>query len=1153
MKTKGLQLFKERYLPKLITFCLLLLTLSMALPIGLSAESGQNTFIVENYNYISECTATLSEDMNSYSLMGETVDQEVLSPVIDIISDYKDTLSRLRNHEDVATRYITEEINLVFEKGRALGQLAWIYYYNVAEITNEQSCQELSALYNEYKARVEGVLTSDSAKSESKNVNSWMNRDVFTKKVENLKEAGDTPLITGIIDKAKGVLTYTMCHDTEARELQDIYNQCKTEVLCQRNRDKLNSQLSTIFAEVNPGGSYTDSDICGILNENLKTVTSVSEMNTIMSNAISKLLGTPATDDFYTYSFINEIKSSVREIMSKATRLDKIGEFPPVFSGYNLKNKKAYAKDRIAGIIFNDSDKNNESLKQIEATFNGAGGRVDLCKSQADLEGELTRAEYRKKLWIKLQEVTQSLSVSIGEYDKTSFERQINDAYADGTLDIDRLISSASDYRSQCESILQNTSSAFAEILTEARAERFLRDHSEIIKKPQSDLTAQDETELEIVLYNYIYLESTVKKILASEIKSIVEKYKSVLNSKIRALLPDDAFYQELCEAVCSEINEMKTENIEVFYNNAKLVFKKSQVLHSLTLYYRDITASEYYSSFSKAEKNELSSFCRQASSNLKKINPSTDKSFDTSLSNIAETAKLSLDRVSQYARVRVASNNSRNVNVQQILSQTKSSISSSSSKSEMTSLADNAIFKIQRFLTIDEIEKRAEVAKDNIQEMEFLSEGEKTFYFESIDELSSNLCAQAAAAEKLSVLSFVWENFTENLEKLSSNANSIDLERAKSSYSSAATKSIEAAKIEIRGLSSLGQTRIAEIINSLAAQRDKFNTDSESCKRGKEVKAAYDAMLEELDAIKLSATAENLEGYKKTITAELEKLKDVKNHYSNESYNKIVSIIETAKQSLKSCNSIADSAAVLESAKKQISTVNDLLDDAKSAALTKLNDLLTAAKSKPLLYSADNIEKIAAICQSAAESIKAFSNVEDVEALNAELQKNLALISKVPKDRTYSSKDAYAITDKSAQYPEDYDFSSGYWASISSPGAIPSDATFSVGPASIDKDVQNLIRRAARKNTLKIYGSPTDKQLKLLKKGVVALCIDARLTSTSDEASAYKLQLLLPDELKNENIIGIAFADENGNVEFYNILFGIASSRVISLDREDR
>ena len=28
----------------------------------------------------------------------------------------------------------------------------------------------------------------------------------------------------------------------------------------------------------------------------------------------------------------------------------------------------------------------------------------------------------------------------------------------------------------------------------------------------------------------------------------------------------------------------------------------------------------------------------------------------------------------------------------------------------------------------------------------------------------------------------------------------------------------------------------------------------------------------------------------------------------------------------------------------------------------------------------------------------------------------------------------------------------------------------------------------------------------------------------------------MLPDELKNENIIGIAFADENGNVEFYNI-----------------
>ena len=502
MKTKELQAMKGRFLPKLIISCLLIMTFMCALPISLSAEGEQNSFFVENYNYISECTATLSEDMNSYSIMGDTVDQEVLSPVIDIISDYKDILSRLRNHEDITTRYITEEINLVFEQGRALGQLAWIYHYNVVGIIDEQSCKELADLYEEYKARVENVLTADSARSESRNVNSWMNRDIFTKKVEDLKESGDSPLISGIIDKAKKTLSHTLCYDIEARELHTIYNECKTEVLCQRNRDKLDAQLEAIFAEVRPGENYKGSDICGILNESLRAVTSISEMNTTMSSTISRLLGTPSDDGLYTYNFINGIKSSVREIASKATRQEKIGEFTSVFNGYTLKSKKEYAKDRVADIIFKDSDKSNESLIHIEATFNGTGGRIDLCKNQTELEGELTRAEYRKKLWNELKEATESLIISIGEYDKTGFEKQINEAYADGALDIDRLLSSASDYRDQCEEILQRTGAAFSEILNEARAERFLRDHSAIIKKPQSELTAQDETDLEIVLHD---------------------------------------------------------------------------------------------------------------------------------------------------------------------------------------------------------------------------------------------------------------------------------------------------------------------------------------------------------------------------------------------------------------------------------------------------------------------------------------------------------------------------------------------------------------------------------------------------------------------------------------------------------------------------
>ena len=1130
MRSRILHGFKGRLNPKAIISCLFIAAFMIICPLTLQAQSTTNSVFDENYNLISRFSADLDQDIISYSNMDDTVDKSISQRVSEVINEYQSKLRLLQSHPEVSSRSLEMEINLAHSKAKAVGKLAWIYYYNITEITDKTSCSTLLSLYEGYKSEIDKGTDYAVVDSDSDRINYSMNRDVYREKIRNLALPEDSGYVDLIISHAVDTLENIYDSDLLAGQLTVVYNTTKQELLMQRGKDELASQLQSIFAVVKPGESFNDSGLIEMLNYETKNAESITELNTGMKETLRKFLSA-SEDEYYTYIFINNLRSEISSLATKASKSDKIGQFSSLFSNYGINFKRAYAKDRVAELIFKNSDKTDEELKSIEALFNSNGGRIDRCESQAEMELELFRAQHRKNLWLSYSGALNSLRIIMGSYDSSTFEARIKSTYTNSAGEINEI--SSGNHQERFEETVSSANQKFSLILDECKAERFLEDNSSIIKKPKDELIPSDEAALKVALSDYIYLDASVQKMLSSQAASIAEKYKSVISQKVRNLYPDDAFYQELCEKIYQEISSTQTDNIADFYNSANISFKKAQAIQAITLYYRDITAAEEYSSLTAQEKKEMTDACRKLSEDLISASLSTINSI---LSQSVENAKLTLDRTAQYARVRISARGSKNANVQQLLTQTKADILDSTNKNEMTTMADDAIFKIYRYLTVDQINLLTDKTTDEIQTMEFLEAGEKAAFGESAEALRSSLGAEAGLAKNITVLTFVWENFSENLEQIANSANEIDTERGRIHYSTLADKSLEATKIEIRGMTKLSDERITEILSSLSGICDNFKVKLTERKTSKEIKTAYEAATAELEAVKLAAEAENLNNYKTTVEAELEALKELKPNYSDESFNQILSIIDAAKSKLSACTSIAECSAVLASAKNEMSDVNDLLDDARDAAIAKLDTLISNCKSEPLLYSADNLDRISELYQSAIEAIKAFKNISDIIALNEQLEKSISLIGEIPRDRVYSSKDATAITDKDVKYPENYDFSKGYWASISSPGAIASNALFAVRPASIDKDIQTLIRKAARKNTLKVYGSPNDDQLKALKKCVISLAIDARLSVVSSDANAYTLQLLLPNELANEKVLGIVFTDDQGNVEFYNV-----------------
>lgn len=1134
MKTKEKQ---RKYYIYTVAAAFLALVLSVFCPV-LTAEAeemdAREDILAENYNMCEEYSMLLVEECNRYSSLDSSPQKQLSKSVVNLVNAYRKQLLDLQSHPDASRRLLTKEIKLAYAKGCAAGRLGWIYHYNYTRLSLRESQESVTALYTSLSAEIDSATDAAVLTAGSDGIAAEINREIYLCLLCELALPDDSLASASVIAGGIASSNETDSSDLFAYALEEIYGEVKHSLLLQRSRDALTEEMRAIFKIILPGADYSSDKTVALFTYKLKNATSISEMNSAICDTLCTLLSV-GESRIYASEYRASLKEQIADITLKASTDGRHASLSYLFEDFSELSARADTKDEIRALLLASGEVGDELLIELEKQFNAAGGLVEVAQKDL-LRLELTRAEAIKKCISACRTARDELDVILAPYDPSFIKEEISALLEKALAELFALEGYES-FAEACDDRVSKTEASVESFICEAKAERYLLDHKAVIQKPSELLSLEDELALRRAVSDYSALETKVREALLSQINSITEKYNNVLSQIIRSKMADDALYLDLCESICKELKELSKINIDEYYNNCDRLLKKADTLCGVVRAYRSICAEELYSSFKSSERESLVSVCRTASDQLSALSPEDIAIFEDELSAILENARLSMSRVFQTVRIRVAARESENAEINTILSEASAKIKSSYDAGEMISTADKAIFKINRLLTVDRIAFISDENSYQVGQMKFLTADEKTLLKDEIASLRKSFSEEAAIAENITVLKFIWEGFCERLEETYARAEKTDLDRSLDEHLEMLKKETAALSAELRTMVHLTEQKCEEYLNKVLTLKTTFSSGAVSLRTSEEVEALYATTLENLNSIRICALGENLENYKIHLLGELTLLGKVSENYSAENYNKVLEITEQARATLPSLSSIAECNSLLEEVKKKIALVDTLLDEAKYDAITKLDALASTYRSQAELYSSASLSSIEEILSEGKRQINAFSHISEIDALKELLAERLALLRSVKKDYITSSPNGLDFTAAGAEYPLQYRFSEGYWGLLYSPGAIPSDAKLGILPNTVAdlSEIERLIRGAAKKDTVKYLGTVGDDLRGLLKRGSVALALDVSLENAEDLKFPVTLQMLLPAELASENLLGVAFICEDGSVEFYS------------------
>ena len=1137
MKNKEIKAYIG-FLRVVLVFSALCLVLSALTFSAFASDDAQkNEIIVENYNLTEKYSLMLSEDANKYSELDVTAHKTVSKSVLNVINRYRKELLDLQSHPEVSTRPLTKEADLIYVKGYVAGKVSWIYYYNLPSLKNADSVAEAKSVYEGFIKQINESMGSGAIDPSGDPFCAELNTVMYKKMICELEREDELLSGKSVISSGCDRLDLLDSPDLMGKEHLAVYESTVKELHLQRSKDFLTSELEDIFKIMYPNGDISENPIASRFTYRIRNSTTVQETNAVMQEALNGLLTTPESKK-YSFLFTSSLKESITQTIATYTKENAPADVISLFASYPLESARAAAKDEINQLIYSGGSFGDAELKRLEGLFNSTGGILDGASSLSEIQSEILRANFIKQCYTELCSVNEEIEIVLEPYDPPRFSERSRAVY-NSAIEAVLKTGLSPTFESNCQTTLAGLKESLRGILNESKAERFLLDHKKIISKPSDQLTPADELALRYAITDYTKLEPEVCLALTGQINSIAEKYNNVLSQIIRAKLANDALYLDICEVFCVELKELPKNNIEDFYNNCDLVLKKSDALCKVINEYRDVVLSDLYQSYTASERESLVLICRQNAEELHKLDINDKTLFEDDLTSLTEDAKLDLARTNETVRIRVAARGSENMQIKSLIAEANAKIKASYNKSEMVSTADKTIFKINRFLTADAIDLQAETQKYAIDSMKFLTSDEKDLFKSRINTLQSDSKNDAMLSENLTVLQFIWDSFSESSDKISSEAESKDLERSREAHLELLKKEYESFISDVRSMVYLSAKQSEEFLNKGANLQAAFKSDIVSAQKSAEIETLYSKTLDTLHSLSLSASHENLSNYKKFLLGQTDAYKNTKDKYSAENYNKILDILSDLEQDLSVAGSISACDGLMQNTLSRIELINDLLDDAKQNSIKTLEEKVALYKKSSQLYSSAAMASIDSLLSDAKREISAYTSHSEIADVNAALTTYLERLSAIKRDYISSAENGLGFLAQGTLYPLHHDFSNGYWGLIHLPDALPSDVSLSLLPGqNNDLDsIEKLIKSAIADNKVKFYGeTPSEAELRLIKNATAKLGIDISLSDGFSPAAPFTLQMLLPSSLEDENVLGIVFVDDNGNVEFYSV-----------------
>lgn len=214
-------------------------------------------------------------------------------------------------------------------------------------------------------------------------------------------------------------------------------------------------------------------------------------------------------------------------------------------------------------------------------------------------------------------------------------------------------------------------------------------------------------------------------------------------------------------------------------------------------------------------------------------------------------------------------------------------------------------------------------------------------------------------------------------------------------------------------------------------------------------------------------------------------------------------------------------------------------LEQAKQAAKDRLDQAYAQLQSNRDLYSKESLEELERIYGQAYDSIGKYTDQNDLDGLDAIIDEQVQIMQQIPYNRLYTEDKLLSDSSYDLMHPTGYNPKvDGYIGSVEASVGLPSHATLTIQAVDCP-DVIKLIREAAKAGRVSSMGGNgvSEELLSRLITCRLGAALDISMgDALMSENNVYTVSVLLSDDVKISDIIGVVYLCEDGSLEYYEI-----------------
>lgn len=1094
-----------------------------------------------------------------------------------VIRSYIDQLYDL---EDTAK---DSAVDLIYEKGRTVAPLSWIYFSHPELHPAEGESNEILETYLAQKAIIDGKTTSADRLSEDTALASFFNgtatespevydcytellRTIYTEKLDRIKEAESSTAVHRILTLSGATvlkLTYT---NEDGTNFKEEYAYACNIVQKRKNWEATNADVAALFALLYPSHSFeTDPLLTNYFNSmevltpayertegdaTPPSTTTVTEYNQsinqlLESTALTLLNGlkTESAD-----SFRNTYLSAQAITVENATiRADAAGtrlELLPLFRTYSYDWTKATAKDEIADYAANQIKehentylgKDTAALNRIAAEYTANGGILDGYSYESD--GELTDLDaYKNAIAAEVTRAKKRADWFDAHFDAVA---AIKGYLAGDTALTER---AAAQYAATDEAIangerdganaLADDQAVLDDLVAKAEALAFTTKYRALLDKPADGVTAAaDKATLLAAIDDATRLSPAAAAKLVDELTDLGNKYKTVAKEEVASLLSGTdsaAIRADSINSLRALIDALLTtetaDKLASLPTLTDALLEKAADVDTVLDHFRDnITADSKYTSYDDTYKTQMQTLCATAASGIIEETAT------------AEDAVTALNRLEALAKLHAAAKGAESIDgVANTLTKAESDLPALTDGNAIEQYTALGVRQIEAYRTADEAYRNTLNAIDALP---YPSETQKVAWKAEAKAKYDDFLTAMETADTPAKVDAADSGLTDGLTRLQNEAAATDLSIAKELAKQELADQTNAAKETIGGYEFIDETSKDTILGEIDRNQTDGETAIDGCTDTAQVTQKKNDALSALEAQKELAAEEERKDCLDSVTDTLDNCY-TKDDYSAQKQVEIHDILKEYESALQNASTVEQYVTLRDEALAKIGAIPNLLQEAQADSVARLTAAYESLLLRASLYSSDNLLSLREIYEHSVAEIGQFNAIADAQAVLALADERIALMRAIPLDRIYTEDGLLAkpesVGSPSDTYRPEVD---GYVGSVESVGGISSDAKLTVSAANAT-DVAERIRRAAKKELVRLQDgtSASAELLKLLKNCHVSAALDVDLgTNLLSSASSYTVSVLLPDGIRMSDVIGVVYLCEDGSVEFYEI-----------------